>query len=455
MSAVISSVKSKFSATVSAIKNFRIDKNRLIDFALILLMWLVIFDPPFIIGFNIIHIIGGASLLYLLFKRKYWLPLFKFEAVLAAFFVYIAIVSYLNGVSLYDIVRSYVVYWILDIVPVSFVIVDICKIRKYNYDKFEQLLIGAGIVFTIISVSAVLSTTIHDFYFDYLTKAGLIRHESFALRTYGFASNLLYSSPIACAVIGAICMKRFALQNKIYYLFLSAAMMVVSYYNARISLFVYAAGCIAVFIVYKKQRKKLFAIGLTMFVLVLGAFFVLRYYVRSAGKPDSHILWLYNGLANIFGRFFGDNHNTKVYSDATHYYIDAKHYPYPNSILQLIFGTGETILNKNSHGVSSDIGFVNDVWYGGYVYVIAAYTAIIAFCLKIKARLPRCTSDKLIGSFWAATFVLSFVVANIKGIFIAFNNVTTLMWLLLVFAVLRRKKLSDDDFPLFKKKKVG
>ena len=452
MDAVKNLLKNKVSETVNAVKNFRFNKDKVIDLLLMLFLWLVIFDPPFIIGFNIIHIVGGCSLLYLLFKRKYWLPLIKFEAVLVGFFAYIAVVSYLNGISLYDIVRSYVVYWIIDIVPVSFVIVDICKIRKYDYDKFEKLLIGAGVIFTLVSVSAIFSTSVHDFFFDYLTKAGLIRHKSFALRTYGFASNLLYSSPIACAIIGALCMRRFALQNKLYYLGLSVLMMLAAYYNARISIFVYVAGCFAIFITYKKQRLKLFILGASFLVLAVGVFFILRAYVLSAQKPDSHIVWLYNGLANIFGRFFGTTKGSKYYYDSFGYYLNSKRYSYPSKIINIIFGTGETILGKNSYGVNSDIGFVNDVWYGGYVYVISAYTGIILFCRKIKQELPRCTDDKLIGSFLTVTLVLSFIVGNIKGIYVSFNNATTLMWILLIFSVLRTKELSDRGFPLLKKK---
>ncbi len=455
MTAVMSSAKRKFSEMVSAVKNFRINKDKLIDLLLILFLWLVIFDPPFIIGFNILHIVGGASFVYLVFKRQYWMSFLKFEAVLVGFFLYVAVVSYLNGVSLYDIIRSYVVYWIIDIVPIAFVITDICRTRKYNYEKFEQLLIGAGIVFTVISLSAILSTTLHDFYFDYLTKAGVIRHPSFALRTYGFASNLLYSSSIACAVIGVMCMRRFTLYNKIYCLILSVAMMVVSYYNARISLFVYVAGCVAIFITYKKHRLKLFIIGASFLVAVIIGFACLRSYVLNANAPDKHIVWLYSGLANIFGKFFGETDKTKYHYDAFGYYLDPKRYTYPGNIINLLFGTGETILNDSSYNVHSDIGFVNDVWYGGFVYVIAAYIAFIAFCRKLKEKLPGITDDKLIGSFWSVTFVLAFIICNIKGIFITFNNITTLMWLLLVFAILRNRELSINDFPFFKKKKVS
>ena len=455
MSAVLGVVKRKCSETVSAVKKFRVDKFLLLDLLLIAALWFVIFDPPFMIGFNVLHIFGGASLLFLLFKRRYWMPLIKFELILAALFVYIAVVSLLNGVALFDILSSSVVYWMIDIVPIAFVFVDICKIRKYDYEDFEKLIIGAGVVFTVIGISAILSTALHDAYYNYLADAGVIKNSSLYVRTYGFASNLLYSSPIACAVIGVMCMRRFALRNKFYYLLLSVAMMAVSYYNGRVSLFVYAAGCLAVFITYKKHRLKLFVTGASLLAVVIIAFLVLRSYVFSEKSPDKHLLWLYAGLSNIFGRFFGETEQTKYHYNAFNYYINPVNYPYPGNIVNLLFGTGETILSENSYGVYTDIGFVNDVWYGGFVYVAAVYTAIIAFCRKFKEKLVDSTDDKLVGSFLSALFVFTFLIGNLKGIFITFNNATTVFWLLFVFSVLRNKELSPDDFPLFKKKKVN
>lgn len=452
---IIAFLENRISIMLDAIRKFRLDKNKIIDFLLILFLWIVIFDPPIIIGFNIIHIIGACSIIYILFNKKYWLPLLEFEIVIVALFAYIAIVSFLNGISFYDIIRSYVVYWIIDIVPISFVIVDICRIRKYDYDKFEQLIIGAGIVFAVISVSAILSSSLHDLYFNHLDNAGLIKHKSLSARTYGFASNLLYSSPIAVAIIGALCMKRFAVQDKIYYLFLSVAMMVVAYYNARISLFVYVGGCFAVFLAYKKHRKKLFITGVALVVFALIAFFVLFLIVRFSRAPGTHIVWLYNGLANIFGRFFGIDKNSRFYQDSFGYYFDPVRYQLPSAFINIIFGTGETIMMPNKFGVCTDIGFVNDVWYGGIVYVLCAYFALFVYCRTIIKKAPRHTTDKSIGRFWVIMLVLTFVVSNIKGIFIGFNNATSLMWLLLVFVVMRKRKLCENDFSFIRIKRVG
>ncbi len=452
---IIAFLKNRIITMLDAIRKFRLDKNKVIDLLLIFFLWIVIFDPPFIIGFNIIHIVGACCVVYILFNKKYWLPLLEFEIVIVALFIYISIVSCFNGISFYDIIRSYVVYWIIDIVPISFVIVDICRIRKYDYEKFEQLIIGAGIIFTVVSVSAILSSSLHDLYFNHLDKAGLIKHQSLSARTYGFASNLLYSSPISVAIIGALCMKRFAVQDKIYYLLLSVAMMVVSYYNARISLFVYVFGCIAVFLAYKKHRKKLFITGVALVIFALAAFFVLFLVVRLSRAPGTHIVWLYNGLANIFGRFFGIDENSRFYQDSFGYYLDPIRYRLPSNFINIIFGTGQTIMMPNKFGICTDIGFVNDLWYGGIIYVLCAYFALFIYCRTIIKKAPRHTNDKSIGRFWVIMLVLTFIVSNIKGIFIGFNNATSLMWLLLVFVVMRKRKLRESDFSFIKIKKVG
>lgn len=116
----------KLMQAVQVVKKKKLNLERVaVKVFLTAFLWLIIFDPPIIAQFNIIHLLGLIAIGYFFFKGKIAKSLLQMEFAVILFFAYMVIVRLTHGNS--AIITLYQVYWLVDIIPLSYMIVDICK----------------------------------------------------------------------------------------------------------------------------------------------------------------------------------------------------------------------------------------------------------------------------------------------------------------------------------------
>ena len=91
------------------------------------------------------------------------------------------------------------------------------------------------------------------------------------------------------------------------------------------------------------------------------------------------------------------------------------------------------------YGVSSDIGYINDIWRGGIVYVILLY----CFMMKQFWNLYK-NDDKTVSFIGIFAFIL-FPILNIKGSIYSMNNLTVVLFLLIFVCIVDKTKKLEKE----------
>ena len=97
---------------------------------------------------------------------------------------------------------------------------------------------------------------------------------------------------------------------------------------------------------------------------------------------------------------------------------------------------------EGKYGVSSDVGFVNDVWKGGILYL----TVIIGLYARILWKMIRSKTVRLeTGVFFAVLFLLFGAIINTKGSFFIHSDLTAVIWILTIPLVYNREGLRQGN----------
>src|SRR5699024_6579900 len=122
--------------------------------------------------------------------------------------------------------------------------------------------------------------------------------------------------------------------------------------------------------------------------------------VISSIFPDVY-KWLSTGVEEIIG-FFSGNVEEGYFS----YLFDENNYPLPDNIL---FGEGNRALKGIS--ISSDIGYINDLWLGGLIYLVIMYSLTLYNTIILYKN-----KYNNFYSFFAVFYLTTVIFINFKGV---------------------------------------
>lgn len=378
-----------------------------------LILFIYLFNPP-ILPFNMIHILSGISLVYIIcYKRNEIIQLLKrskfniFILLMLVVICYIFIIIFVSNKS-YEILLSYIL--ILENIPVVFFIYYYCQKKKISIYELLKKIIIVGTIQGCIALITYINPTIHEYLVNILMKNGYgtVLEQLSSHRIYGFASNLTYSTPILQMFLAIIGIEMIIVREEKWAYLCIPILIVSSVINARTSIGVLLAGiiCIMLFNLNKKNYKYVLII---VIVLICSMSYILSY-----DGDSSNIKWIKVGISEILD--FSQGEKTGYFDTLFNKFI-----VFPEG-LELIGGTGNTIFGNEEIG--SDVGFINDIWLGGILLCLQLYTANIYIILKVKFK------DKKIKNFYILFTLLTVIIMNIKGIYTQGNNVLNLIMLL-------------------------
>ena len=247
-------------------------------------------------------------------------------------------------------------------------------------------------------------------------------------RLYGLSYSMLYGMPVANALIGVYTVY-YAIKNKLLYIILAFVILFSSVINARISIVPIALGLLYIIFVINHERivgKKITRV-LSITILIILALYVFSYVISSNLVLSG---WISKGTKDIIAILFRTDNGSSYYS----YYTGSEKWQLPSNFVDIIIGTGNRVIRGNSN-YSSDIGYINDIWWGGLIYCVFAYFYLIG---QIHVITKYRNNKGLI--FIDIVLITILAIVNIKGNVIGLNEIMGLITILFVNSCVKNKE---------------
>ena len=401
------------------------------EIAIIIGLFVILYNPP-IFTFNCMHIVGAASIIYIIIYNRAFLR----NEYARWFIIFMVIETYLfiMVVGIHNHGFTGVVfplYYILDVIPFSIVIKDYFDRNEIEYKKIISYSFIAALAQSVLSILSFINPQIQKVIVDRIIELSGVKIYSYwsTIRMYGFSNGLMFEMP-AIQTILAIIGFYYAITIDWKYLILSSIYLFTAIINARTSYVLLLAGII-VLIVFSSKKRKINLKGI-IGIVISGTIIIAFIFPLIRQISPQTYNWMSKGIEEILGFLNGDT-ETGYFS----YVTNNDRYVLPSSVFGVLFGEGTSIAGGlKKLGFSSDIGFINDIWVGGLVYVTFLYISVF---LRIKKMIDQNTNFiKFIG----IVLLTSIFILNFKGRVFAMNGV--LNFLIIVQPLLEEKSLKKN-----------
>lgn len=388
-------------------------------------LFCIIYNPP-ILPINSMHVVGTISIIYLIVSNKRFPKIvcsrsaFQMARDFLFLFLYLVFCA-IRATNGNLAIVYFPIYFLLDIIPFGLMIKSYSDKNNINVNDFINLVLGCGILQALLAITASLIPSLKTFLISFFMQYGYADvYELLAsYRMNGFAGGLNFSTPIFQSVLSVIMLVHYKNKSKIY--ILGALLLFISgIINARTSFVVILIGFVVIILLSKLslKYKVSFLVGTPLIVLVVINIVIplLLFLV-----PDT-IEWAVAGLEELI-EFFKGNTNEGYFS----YVSDIEKYALPEETIAVLFGEGFSVLGGNNvYGYASDIGFINDIWIGGIVYVIVLYSYFGHKMWKFSQNENETIS--FIGIFG----IVCYLIINIKGPIFNMNDLSNFIFLLYI-----------------------
>lgn len=398
------------------------------NFFLYVFAFLFIFNPTIFFDFNLIYILFVVSLIYLLFnfnklvffisnKRVFILISYIFFMIFYCLILYFLF----NEDALY---RAYTLLLLLMALLISFTIVCVYK-KTYGFDfnLFIKFLINIGVIQIVIVIFTIISPELREFILSAARQEDTmlldIANNEVGVRSFGLSQNYTSSLPMLMGVYTIFTLYYFFYEKKIniklYYLILTVGFGLSVVLNARIG----AIPIVLSFLIFYLSLIFQFYKINKFYFFVFATFFISILFYFLNGYMGSELLRRFKfGMEEVLLLLNGEMSGT---------FLALKDMlVFPSTTINFLFGQGYETFGKNS--LSSDIGFVRDIFMFGLVGVVFQ---IFVFLYVFNNKLLKL--NKLI----YIILVLSLLAYYFKGLIFSANELHNFLLLLLSFVIMR------------------
>jgi len=378
------------------------------------------------------HIVGAASWLYILMKHSTEQAMIKDICIIRLFLGFVVIFFYSFLVVLANSTSysylAFPIYYIADVIPFGLSVAIYSRKRELTNKDFFTMVMFVGEVQAFCSVLAIFVPGIQRFFVDRLIDYGYMDIYQYlsGFRLYGFAANMTFSMPILQSILLLIALN-LSINGSPWYILSGITLAFSAVINARVSLIVTLIGSALLLISSKLTVKKKFKL---LVIIILSSYIVVTLFIPILiNRFSDTFKWVFSGALEI-NLFLRGQTNQGYFS-----YITRKdNYPMPKGIGPMLFGKGHITMGMSSmYGVSSDIGYINDLWFGGIFYIAILYL----FFMSIIWRLYR--SKDHTASLLGLCLLFIYPITNIKGIMFSMNSVSNLVILSYIYVISAEK----------------
>lgn len=397
-------------------------KSLLSNLFILVGFFIILYNPP-VLTFNSMHLVGLASISILMIQRETFESLINIrenKKLISGLFL---LLIYLVGIYIFiNHTLSVVVlplYYLLDIIPFMFVVLSSHSFRERGQYYYFEFILHVGLVQVFLALLTFLSPSIKMTFEQLFLRYGYgeVVSSLVKVRFFGFAAGLTFATPVFHGILSIISLY-LGLTYKRKYLLFVPLFVFSAIINARISIIVIFIGGLLLVTISKLSIKNKIHLSVIIGLMILIVALILP--ILTSVSPST-FQWIESGMGEIL-QFLGGK-AVGYFS----YIVDKNIYEIPRG-LNLIWGTGKFVM-ASSEGFSSDIGYINDLWFGGIVYMLFLYGAFYL----VLYRLYR--SDNQLVSFTGLFFMVLYPILNIKGYAIWMNDFTNFAIIIYLFEV--------------------
>lgn len=401
---------------------------------LVIFLFMLVYYPP-IIQFNILHIIGIISWIYIMLNNKkiaknISIPkVVNIYIIIVTFIIYLAIVAIYNEQPVGDAIKSFL-FWGFDVVPGCIVVSYIFIKSKFDNLNLINLLLLVSLVQAMLTIMTYLIPEFQTIFINQMINYGFNEERLLYLssfRWYGIATNLGFTTSIVQAFFSVIALYLSINLNWKYFLIVPI-LLFSAVVNSRNSILVFTIGLVLIILdmFFSKKKLKTFIRFLVLITLMIVIFIILMTALKVFSLRTYE--WLIEGIKGLFLLLLGGSNNSST--NYFSYFTEKTQYTLPNKLINIILGTGEYANGNNNQNFATDIGYVNDIWLGGVLYAVAMY--IISFHIVKKIYNNSINNTKLIKFISLFSLLLLFI-QNIKGYIFSINDFTTIVFLFYIY----------------------
>lgn len=288
------------------------------------------------------------------------------------------------------------------------IIIDLMKYSKFTKDDMMKTLLNLALLQGFIAILMLAFPTFKEVA---LSLYYLNREENIfisRMRIYGISGDYTFFTPIYHGILASVAFFYSIFKSKRYFAYLPFILIIILL-NGRFGLLIFMLSPMVVLahFVYKaKISLKMIQISfLTVLIIITGVFSL------KIISPYTYN-WILSGVK--------DTLNLLLYSEVSGNYkaLAGYHLSFPQGS-GIIFGEGFRLfggkgLERGYH--SSDIGYVNDMFMGGLIYISVLYGSIIQFFHKRPKTANLYNKvDYELQSIISKYLILALLLANYKG----------------------------------------
>ena len=399
-------------------------------FFLILLCFLYIYNPAFS-PISTMHFVAGISILIIatkLGKAKQIVNVVSPAICLLILMLFYRVIIVLTSrATILSAVFDPLVM-ILELIPSSIAIVLVAKDENYS---LEGVITGAVLLQDVLAIAAMFLPGFKNAIISIMLRSGYNEIVSFMQRhrMYGFSYTMPYGLPVAQSCIAVMFLfnalrRKNTIANLLMFLLTSISAVL----NARISLGIIGIG-ITFTLLYAVFSKRVLNPKIGFIAVITIAAISIGINVLSELMPATFV-WLQEGIDDILNALTRQDYGRTSYMA---YATNIDNYRLPDG-WKIFFGTGQ--ITRDNAVYNSDVGYINDIWLGGMIYL----TMVFSLGMHMLKRIYRSFSTKYKENgecFFRISFlIVALLVANIKGRVFYENEIMNTIFLVYVWASL-------------------
>lgn len=384
---------------------------RLVDFWLFVYLFMLVYTPPLfaLININInkyfllILITMPIFIYYLVLKTNRLKAIIlnknNYKLILGIFIssIYIFIIASLRGYETRFIQNMFFIYQFLNIL----ILIDILKRRKYTYKKMIHLFFNIVLLQSLICILMLLVPSLREIALKLYYNGGVENIFISKMRIYGLSSDYTYATPIFHGFV-AVVMMLFAIEYHWKYILYIPFVIIAIMLNGRTGIIIFLVGLSLIIFSYLRKTNKIIKVLFYAFVLLFVGILGFTFLEKLA--PSTYT-WIINGIKEITGFLLdGEKNGTIAALDNAFYF--------PKGIYFYI-GEGHRVYRQSGY-VHSDIGYVNDMFLGGVIYIVVLYLSVFKYSsVKINNKFNIQLHN--INKIFSIIVISTLLIANYKG----------------------------------------
>lgn len=386
-------------------------------------VYIFIYSPYIrMINMGIGKLIVFAAIVYFTinFKLIKYFLLFKLEIFLILVLIFYVFLASLWGDGSTSIMPYLHFQFIIDCILVPIFLYNIFK-SKIDFKILNNYIIVVGTIASIITIYLIFNPLFNIYLRENIIvddlDSGTVQDSLKYIRGFTFSESSTFGFGITQGIIFGLAFNETKNNNKYY---IPLLLLIISIlFNARVGFVVII---ISFLLLYKRINFSLIFYTLIFVTLSLSYFLSTDF----ANENSQTLEWATSFFSESFDFFSG-----KKDSDSTYDALTGRMFFFPDSLFGILFGDGKTVMGRD---IGSDIGYVNQIFTGGLVYLFLLIFTLWVYYLNFV----RVANKNFITSF----FILIILIVNYKGSAM-FTSHSFLRLFSLVFVVMKCMKYDE------------